>query len=58
MGLVSNQPRSKQVQNIVPKLPQVAFVNEKYDKVFYDNQADLNNRVDPARKKERSQSKN
>lgn len=33
----------------MPKLPQVAFVNDKYD--------DMNARVEPARKKEKSQSK-
>ena len=53
IGPISNQPRSRQAHNIVPKLPQVAFVNEKYD-----NQADLNNRLEPARKKEKGQSKN
>ena len=31
VGPISNQPRSRQAHNIVPKLPQVAFVNEKYD---------------------------
>ena len=41
--MVSNKLTSKHA-HMVPKLPQVAFVNEKYD-------TDLNNRVEPNRKK-------